>query len=107
MRNAPEGEDLVPPGGLGNTGAGLLLGLLFDLLGLIVFVGLAVGPGKAEGLFQELAGLQAVGASIALGLDGGFALRRDDHFDDARHVAFSVGVWMIGSAMAGGRSRSC
>jgi len=47
--------------------------------------GLALGSGDAEGLLQELAGLQAVAASEALGLDGALAGGRDDDFDDSRH----------------------
>ena len=67
-----------------------LLNLLLDLFGLIEFAGLAVGGSNAERLLKEPTGLQAVGTDIALGLDRGFALRRDGHFDDTRYVDFSV-----------------
>src|SRR5262245_54391154 len=59
--------------------------------------GPALGGDGAEGLLQEPAGLEAVGAGVAPGLHSGLALRRDHHLDDAGHhgpsclwISFSI-----------------
>src|SRR5436190_13861864 len=78
----------------GAVALGPWLGLLLDLLfgagiGLVELAGLAFGGDLAKRLLQELAGLEAVAASVAPGLDGGLALRRDSDFDDAGHQGSS------------------
>ena len=68
----------VPPGPWGGD-AELLLDLLGGVGSSVILGRLAVGGGDAEGLLQEFAGLQAVGADVAPGLHGDRALRRDGH----------------------------
>src|SRR3954467_15266014 len=58
---------------------------LLGRLALIELGGLALGGGDAQRLLQELAGLEAVGAGVALGLHGHLAARRDRDLDDAGH----------------------
>src|SRR5262249_18301201 len=67
----------------------LLGGLLLGLGLLVVLARFLIGQDDAEGLLQELAGLQAVAAAVALGLHGGLAGRRHRHFDHAGHPGSS------------------
>src|SRR5690349_10666680 len=70
--------------------------LLLDVLllgdGLVEFGRFVLGSGDAERLLEELAGLQAIGAGVALCLDGSFAGGRHGDFDDASHLDFSKGM---------------
>src|SRR3954454_1866363 len=59
---------------------GLVGGLALEELG-----GLAVDGRDSQGLLQELAGREAVAASVALGLHGRLAARRDRDLDDPGH----------------------
>src|ERR1700676_3751624 len=89
-REEAKGPDgALPPGPGGNAEASLLADLLLGR-GLSVELGrLVVRGDDAERLLQELGGLQAVGAGVAFRLYRRLALRRDSHFNDARHQGLS------------------
>src|SRR5262249_31269585 len=82
-----EGEEMRRPGAPPRLRARMVTteGLLAELLlgrGLLVILGgLAVGAGDAKGLLQEFAGLQAVAAGVAPGLDADLAGRRHQDLD--------------------------
>jgi hypothetical protein len=59
----------------------LLPEVLTGLLTLVELGGQCLGGPLPEGLLDEPAGVPALAAAEALGLDGGLALRRDDKLD--------------------------
>src|SRR5581483_6479481 len=71
---------------------GLLLGVLLGLGLGVELRGVAILDRHAQRLLQELAGLAALGAGVALRLHGGLALRRDRDLDDLGHQGSSSRV---------------
>jgi hypothetical protein len=69
----------------------LRLNVLLRGIGLEVFRGLLVGQAGAKSLLKKLAGVQAIAAGVAFGLDRGFAVGQDHDFDDS-HCSFLLGV---------------
>src|SRR5579864_2032816 len=63
----------------------LLRDLLRNRLALKEFGGFLFAHCCAERILQKLARLQAIGARVSLGPDGGLSLGRNDHFDYLGH----------------------
>ena len=62
---------------IASFGSGSLFDLLLGGLALIELSGLLIGSNGPERLFQELAGLLALTADVAFGLNGRLTGRRD------------------------------
>ena len=78
------GSGVIGTGGAGGSGAGHQLRLAEFLAGLLALVELGgerLGRRPAEGLLDEPAGLAALAAGEAPGLDPGLALRADGDLD--------------------------